>query len=112
MTRKVLVLAAAALLAAGSAKACDTSDVGTAWLDYQIARDNQIASDITNRQGRTDYPAAFAIGRTLDARVSAALSHCRRGELISVPNAWVKRYCDFGKHVEHESDGLASCVKS
>jgi hypothetical protein len=47
----------------------------------------------------------------MDRRVTAALSRCKRGEVVSIPRIYTNQYCDFGKHIENEGGGMAACVK-
>lgn len=110
MSRKFVGMAVAALVAsATTARACNTFDAGTAFIDYQT---DGVKLRTQAMDGRVipgdEVRATFS---RMDSRVTAAVGHCKRGEVISIPRIFVERYCDFGKHVENEGGGMAASVK-
>ena len=98
--RKFLLAAAASTALSTAANACNTWDIGTAFLEYQTA-------EMLMTSAADGIAATTRLGR----KFTAVLSHCKRGEIISIPRMYVRQYCDYDKHVENEGNGMVSCVK-
>jgi len=111
MTRITLAAAGLLALTIATGHACDTFDTKTAFLIYQADGINMQTQAMGGGRAASQADVHEVFDR-MDRRVTAAVASCKRGELISIPRMFVNRYCDFGKHIEHERDGMASCVKA
>lgn len=105
--RSIATIVAVALSMAPSlAVACDTSDSPLIFTEFQGAYMDAMRQRTSEAQRSTLQAAVHEYFQKVEAEVST----CRRGDLITIPVTFVKRYCDFGKHVDHERD-MVTCVK-
>jgi hypothetical protein len=105
-----LAVAAGLFLATSPAwSECDTSDAHDAQIQLQIDETSQRRDAYLYHRRPTDADVNEIYIR-FDKAVSAAVARCRRGDLISIPTQYIKRFCDFSKNIVRNGD-MTTCVK-
>jgi hypothetical protein len=109
LAMRTMLVAFALCLGSYSAWAdCNTVDAMVAQIDLKTENLRQTtAARLGHPPSDTEINDSF---KRFDQRVSAAVSHCRRGDLITIPTMYIKRFCDFGKNIVREGE-TTNCVK-